>query len=288
MPSRAVRRRKNKENVEIKKTLPAERRRRHPLLYAGSLALLVIIVVAFVGGPLAGRLGSGGPLIFGSYGGKEISYVQGNYLARQVDILSDQLQDNTSQNYEWQAYQVWKGAYDRAVIRTAILQKADKAGVYISDNAIDALLLTTGPYMENGVFSETRYRNTSNSERFRYRQLYREEMTHQLYNADVLHIGFFSTDGAEFIKKMAADERSFYYAIFSYKEYPVSKVVAYAEENASNFRKIKMSRITIKSTVDEAVAVRQQILDGIATFENQAHLQLLPLDPLHQLDELDL
>ncbi len=270
MPSRAVRRRKNKENVEIEKTQPAERRRRHPLLYAGSIALLVIIVVAFVGGPLAGRLGSAGPLIFGSYGGKEISYVQGNYLARQVDILSDQLQDNTSQNYEWQAYQVWKGAYDRAVIRTAILQKADKAGVYISDNAIDALLLTTGPYMENGVFSETRYRNTPNSERFKYRQLYSEEMTHQLYNTDVLHIGFFSTDGAEFIKKMAADERSFYYAIFSYEEYPVSKVVAYAEENASNFRKIKMSRITIKSTVEEAVAVRQQILDGIATFEDQA------------------
>ena len=270
MPSRDIRRRKSKANVDLEKTLPAERKRRHPLLYFGSIVLLVIIVIAFVGGPLVGRIGSGGPLIFGSYGGEEIQYVQGNYFARQVDILSDQLQDSSGQNYEWQAYQVWKGAYDRAVIRTAILKEAGKASVYVSDNSIDALLLTTGPYMENGVFSETRYRNTPNSERFRYRELYREEMTHQLYMEDVLHYGFFSSGGAELIKEMAADERSFYYVLFNYEEYPASEVAAYAEVNASNFRRIKISRITIKSSKEEALAIRRQVLDGITTFEDQA------------------
>jgi hypothetical protein len=270
MPSREIRRRKKKDQVEIEKTLPAERRRRHPLLYVGSIVLLVIIVIAFVGGPLVGRIGAGGPLVFGSYGGEEIQYVQGNYLARQVDILSDQLEDSGSQNYEWQAYQVWKGAYDRAVIRTAILQEAEKAGLYISDNSLDALLLTTGPYMENGVFSETRYRNTANSDRFRYRQLYREEMTQQLYIEDIHHHGFFSSAGAEFIKEMASDERSFNYVLFNYEEYPVSEVAAYADENASTFRKMKISRITIKSSLEEAETIRQQILDGVATFEDQA------------------
>lgn len=270
MPSRAEKRRKSKENSDIQKTAPAERRKRHPFMYAGSVVLLVIIVVAFVGGPLAGRLGSGGPVVFGTYGGEEIRYIQGNYLARQVDLLSDQLQDANSQNYEWQAYQVWKGAYDRAVIRTAVLQKTEAAGVYISDNAIDKLLLTTGPYMDGGVFSETRYRNTSNAERFRYRQLYKEEMIHQRYNEDILHSVFFSTAGAEFLKSMAIDERSFYYVTFDYGQYPLSKVTAYAVENASNFRKMKVSRITVKSSFEEAEAIRQQIIDGIATFEDQA------------------
>ncbi len=270
MPSRAMRRRKKKETVDIEKTLPAERRRRHPLIYAGSLVLLVIIVVTFVGAPIVRPDGGGSQLIFGTYGGEEIKYVPGKYLARQVDILSDQLKDSTGQDYEWQAYQVWKGAYDRAVIRTAILQRAKKAGVHVSDNAIDTLLLKTGPYMENGVFNETRYRNTSNAERFNYRQLYREETIHQIYIEDVLHYGFFSSQGADFIKKMAADERSFYYVLFNYAEYPVSAVTAYAEKNSANFRKMKISRITIKSSLEEAEAVRRKITDGIATFEDQA------------------
>ena len=273
MPSRELRRHKRKtksDAADIEKTLPAEQRKRHPVLYTGSIILLVIIVVAFVGGPLVGGVGGGKPIVFGTYGGEEITYVQGNYLARQAEILSDQLKNSADLSYEWQAYQVWKGAYDRAVVRTAILQDAQRSGVYISDNAIDSLLLTTGPYMEGGVFSESRYRNTSNSERFRYRQLYRDELTHSRYMQDVLHNGFFSTGEADFFKGMAADERSFFYVIYAYKEYPDSEVLAYARENESNFRKISLSRITVDSSRNEATAVRRQIITGVSTFENQA------------------
>lgn len=273
MPSRELRRYKNKKNQpasEADKTLPAERRRRHPVLYAGSIVLLVLIVIAFVGGPLAGGIGGGNPIVFGTYGGEEIRYVQGNYLARQVDILSSQIEESSNENYEWQAYQVWKGAYDRAVVRTAILQKAEKAGVHVSDNAIDKLLLTTGPYMENGVFSETRYRNTTNSERFRYRQLYRDEMIHQTYINDIIHNDFISTDEAEFFKNMAVNERSFFYVLFTFDQFPDSEVLEYAEENKSNFRKIGLSRITVQSSLEDAKTVRQKIIDGVSTFEYQA------------------
>jgi len=273
MASRELKRYKNKTKStqsEADKTLAGERRKNHPMIYAGSVVLLVIIVVAFVGAPMVGGIGGSKPLVFGTYGGEEITYVPGNYLARQVDLLSSQLGDSTSQNYEWQAYQVWKGAYDRTVVRTAILQKTEQAGVHVSDNAIDELLLTTGPYMENGVFSEKRYRDTSNSERFRYRQLYRDEMIHQIYMEDSLHGDFFSGEEADFLRSMAADERSFNYVLFGFEQYPDSEVAAYAQENESNFRKIKLSRITVQSSLEDANTVRQKILDGISTFEYQA------------------
>ena len=181
MPSQEKKRLKLEQKAEQDKTLAAERKRKHPLVYVFSVFLLLIIVVSFVGGPILSRLGGNKPIVFGSYGGEEIDFVSGNYLSRQRDILYDQMQDTSSQSYEWQAYQVWKGAYDRTVIHTAYLQESESSGFFISDNRIDELLLTSGPYMDNGVFSETRYRNTPNSERYRYRSLYREEYTHQQY-----------------------------------------------------------------------------------------------------------
>ncbi len=271
MPSRDLRRNKQKQQqADTDKTLPAERRKRHPFLYAGSIIILLIIIVAFVGGPMVGGIGGGGPIVFGTYGGEEITYVQGNYLARQVDILSDQISEQGNQNYEWQAYQVWKGAYDRTVVRTAILQKTERAGVHVSDNAIDELLLRTGPYMENGVFSEARYRNTSNAERYRYRELYREEMLHQTYLNDIRHNGFFSTGASDFFKNMAANERSFFYVLFTFDQFPDSEVLQYAQENESSFRKIKLSRITVQSSLEDARTVKQKIADGVSTFEYQA------------------
>ncbi len=270
MASRKERRLKTDKKINLDKTLPAERRKRHPLMYAGSVGLLVIIVVAFVGGPLVGGIGSNKPIIFGNYAGEEIEYIPGNYLSRQTEILYDQIQDSSSQNYEYQAYQVWKGAYDRTVVRTAMLLQAERAGIFVSDNQLDQILLTTGPYMENGVFSEERYNGTSNSERYKYRQRYREEYTQQLYLQDVLHYGMYSSKESEFLKEMAAEERSFDYVLFGYADYPADEVKNYANEKAAQFRRIKVSRITVKSSRKEAEAVRLQIVNGIASFEDQA------------------
>ena len=270
MPSQEQKRQKNKKKTEIDKTSPAVRRKRHPFLYFGSVGLLVIIVVAFVGGPLVGRIGSNRAMVFGKYGGEEIKYVPGNYLDRQTEVLYDQMQDSSGQGYEYRAYQVWKGAFDRTVIHTAILQIADNAGVYISDNRIDELLLATGPYMENGVFSEAKYTKTPNSERFKYRRLYRDEYIQQTVIQDSLHLGIYSSKEADFLKTMAADERAFVYVLFGYSDYPGAEVAIYAEGNSSLFRKIKVSRITVKTSRDEAEAIRRQIVEGVATFEDQA------------------
>lgn len=269
MPSREVRRHKKKSDVD--KTQPAERRAKRPFLYLFSVIILVIIVVTFIGGPIMGRSGAGGSLIFGKYGNVEIRYVPGNYMAEQVSILDNQMrEDSSSGGFEWQAYQTWKGAYDRTVIHTAILLEADRSGLSVSDNLIDEALLRSGPYFENGQFSEARYKNTPNSERVRYRRLFHDDIVHQKYLADVLHYGITSTKEIEFVKEMGRDERKFRYIAFSYADFPVEQIIAYGTNNSELFSKIKISRINIKSSLADAEQVRTQIIERIATFEDQA------------------
>lgn len=270
MPSREVRRRK-KQVVDAKETQPGQRLKKRPFLYFGSVLILILIVAAFVIGPLLRNAGSQGPIVFGEYDGKNIEFVPGNYLSEQRDRLFDQLRDGaTSDNIQWQAYQVWRGAFERTVLHTAILLDAEQAGLYVSDNRIDQALTVSGPYMVNGVFDEKRYRDTPNSERFRYHSLYREDLTHQQYITDVLHYGLNSSKAGEFIKEMGREERKFQFILFTYEDFPVDQVAAYGELNTDLFRKIKLSRITIRSGKSDAENLRNQVVDGVATFEDLA------------------
>ena len=271
MPSsREIRRRKTQTASD--KNIASERKQKRPLLYFGSIILLVIIVVTFVGSPLLSRLGGGGSIIFGKYGNIEIDFVPGNYLSQQRDILYDQAANSSSssESFEWQAYRIWRGAFERTVIRTAILYDARKAGMYVSDNRIDETLLVSGPYMENGLFSETRYKNTTNAEKYRYRNLFNDEIIHRQYMEDVLHVGFTSSSEAEFFSQMGREKRKFRYGTFKYADFPEIEVVKYGQENAIQFRKIKLSRITVRSGQNDAETIRTQILDDAATFEDQA------------------
>ena len=270
MPTRELRRHKKKKS-DIEKTLPAERRAKRPFLYLFSILILIIIVVTFVGGPLLSGSDGGNTILFGKYGNKELRYVSGNYMSEQVNLLNSQMRDeNSAENYEYQAYQTWKGAFDRTVMRTAILLEAERSGLNISDNLIDEALLQSGPYFENGQFSESRYKSTSNSERARYRRLYRDDLIHQKYLTDVLHFGITNSKEIEFVKEMGRTERKFQYTYFLYSDFPAEQVAAYGIDNQKLFSKIKLSRINIKSSLSDAEQVRTQITERIATFEDQA------------------
>ena len=125
MQSREMKRlQKAKTEPENKKS--SHFRFKHPILYLFTFVILIIIAVTFVGGPLLSGVGSNSKVIFGTWGGEEIEFVPGNYLSRQRDILYDQLLESRSnESYEWQAYSVWKGAYDRTVLHTAVMVTAE-------------------------------------------------------------------------------------------------------------------------------------------------------------------
>ncbi len=270
MPSREIRRLKAKKGETVSQAIE-KRKESHPLLYVFSVVVLVIIVVTFVGSPVAGRISGPGSIVFGSYAGREIAYQPGNYFAQQRDRLAEQLrQSGKNENVESQVFSIWRQAFDQTVLHTAILLQVERARLQVSDNRVDRAIIASSVYSENGKFSEELYRKASLEERMRTRKLIREQLMVDQYTLD-LFTGITSSDQERaFIAAMAKNERSFDFASFNFASYPTDEIKKYAAANIARFRKIKVSRILIKSSESEAAAIRRKLQDRSASFEELA------------------
>ncbi len=250
-------------SVDRKKT-------QHPFLWIFSISILVIIVISFVGAPLLSSLGSSSnELVFGKYADTEIVYSYGTYFSRQLDIMQNEYQSTGSDNYQYETYQIWKGAFDRTVFHTAIMHSAGVSGLNISERQIDKALTQYGPYMDNGKFSAALYNATSNADKYANRTIYREELTQQQYLQDVSER---LTPSAElkFIKSMSTIERNFRYVAYPVSDYPRDEVISYGTSNTSLFRNIDLSRISLKDDEKEANTIFNQINENPAVFEELA------------------
>lgn len=260
---------KKRENIV------AEKQHKHPFLWGFSIAILVLVVVSFVGAPFfRGLLGGGQDMTFGQFAGKDIKYTQNSYFARQLDSFVQKYQntDTNSSNYQYQTYQIWKGAFDSTVFHMAILDNAKESGLYISDHRIDKALTQYGPYMDNGKFSPEIYNSTPNSEKYATRQLYREELTQQQYLSDVSST-FSSEKEKDFVKGMSSPERSFKYVAFSFDTYPDSEVISYGKDHSALFAKANLSRISLKDDKKTADTLYAQLKENPARFEEIAQNQ---------------
>ncbi len=157
MASRKVRRQKQKLSIE--NVAAAEKKRKNnPFLWIFSVAILIVIVVTFIGGPIVGSMGKRDRLIFGIYNNKYIEYIPGNYLSQQKNIIAEQIRDaGNSDDFQWQLYQTWKGAFDRTVIHTAILDEAYRSGLYVTETRIDTEIVNNGPYILKMGHSTSNY-----------------------------------------------------------------------------------------------------------------------------------
>ncbi|MCK4778113.1 MAG: SurA N-terminal domain-containing protein, partial [Actinomycetia bacterium] len=270
MPSREFRRASRKKN-EKTSTRIEKKRKGHPFLYAFSVVLLVVIVVTFIGGPLISRRGGRGSISFGSYKGKPIDYYPGNYFSRQKDIIAEQVrQAGETDNLEVQVYQIWRKAFDQTLVHTAVLLEAGKSGLWASEDRIDKALIKSGPYTVNGKFSEERYQNTPGAERFATRKLFREQIIHEQYLGDVLEMQHLSKGEKQFFKEMADVQRKFSFIHYSFSDFPKEEIYSYGEENKELFKKIKLSRILIKSSQKEAEEIKKKLEERISSFEELA------------------
>jgi parvulin-like peptidyl-prolyl isomerase len=275
MQSREIRRRKERK-AEKPESIVEEKKIQHPFLYVFSVVILVIIVVTFIGVPVVNDMaGQGARIVFGTYDGVPIEYTQGGYFARQRDALAEQLRQQQQQpgqadNLELQAYQVWRSAFDQTVVHTAILQEARRSGLWVTDDRVDRTLIDTGPYVVNGQFSEELYSNTPNAERYAIRKMYREQIFQEQYVRDVLAGELQNDKEAEFFARMGETERSFQFVSYPFDGYPLSEVVSYGEQNRDKFRKIKLSRILVKSGQQEAQEIHKKLQDKTSSFEELA------------------
>jgi hypothetical protein len=262
--------RKNQKKHNQDLNTVGRKKKQHPFLWIFSISILVIIVITFVGAPLISGFGSSSnEIVFGKYADTEIKYTYGSYFARQLDIMQNEYQSNGSDNYQYETYQIWKGAFDRAVFHSAILNSSKESGLQISEHKIDKALTQYGPYMDNGKFSAELYNATANADKQTNRSIYREELIQQQYLQDINGRRYTDSEIA-FIKSMSSIERNFQYVAFPISDFPMDEVKKYGETNESLFRKINLNRISLKNDDNEAKEILNQINENPAMFEELA------------------
>ncbi|MBN2551935.1 MAG: peptidyl-prolyl cis-trans isomerase [Spirochaetales bacterium] len=270
MPSRTMRRatRKHKQRDE---NAVQKKRQMHPFLYAFSVVLLIVIAVTFIGGPaISGSVG-GGRIVFGYYKDTPIEFFPDNYFSQRKDLIADQLrQTGEEEDLAAQAYQVWRTAFDQTVLHTAILTEAQSSGLWISEDRVNDTLIKQGPYTIDGTFSEERYNATPSVQRLAYKKLYREQLIHEQVLEDIFQGLRESPMEQQFVGQMVREQRRFSLVTFPFGNYPEQQVQSYAEENQERFRRIKLSRILIKSSEREAKEIRNKLVDRTGSFEELA------------------
>jgi len=275
MPSRESRRTKQRA-TEDTVTEFDRKKRQNPILWIFSVVILVIIIITFIGVPVAGKMGTGGRVVFGSFDKKEITYTPGNYLSIQKDNIAEELkitEASENQNLQIQALRVWRGAFERTVVHTGILLAAEKSGLTVSEDLIDKSIAKYGPYMVNGQFSIEEYNETPNAEKFATRQTFKEDVIHSQYVSDQADSQKISSKEAAFIAKMMSPEMKFEYVSYTFDSYPEEEVVAYGKANPALFRKMRLSRITISSSEGDAKTILKQLKENGNLFSDLARNQ---------------
>ncbi len=272
MASREQKRRSRHLSSE-KIDMAEKKKTNHPVMWIVSLLTLVVIIVAFVGAPIAGKISSGNTAVFGSYDGQAIIYYDGSYFADQIASIADNYSDAiTDANSQFIQYQVWRTAFDNTVIRTAMIVDAQNSGLNVSGNAVDKAIVSYGPFMENGEFSENLYSQSSNIEKKNVRSRLKEELIFNEYLTDIYSINGSEAE-ADFLKDIAASSKSFNYVVYNFSDFPLEKAAEYAESNSNLFENATLSKITINTDRKDAEQVLEKLNANPEMFSELAKTQ---------------
>ncbi len=250
----------------------AKARHSNPFVYFGTLAILVITIIAFVVAPSLGSgAGGGDALSFGSWDNKSIAFAQGSYFAGQVQQVKSQLE---AQGYkdsgdQFFAYQVWRRAFENTAIHMALLSYAQDNGIAVSARFLDEQMAKNPAFVENGAFSRRKFREASAAQKASIRGDIRENALKERFVADSVSIIPTEAEKA-FIKAMAQEERSIEYVAFPFSSYPDSARADFARANATLFRKVGLSQITVTASAKEAQAIAARVVSGALSFEDAA------------------
>jgi parvulin-like peptidyl-prolyl isomerase len=265
---------------EGQKTKAPRRGIHHPVTYVFTVAILVIIVVTFVfvgPGVGAGLLeGGGGRFVFGTYKGKPIEYIPGNFFAQQVENREENLRAEGSPadeaGMEERLRQIWREAFAVTAFHTAVVSIMQESGAGVSEKRIDEILVNHPRYMEDGEFSEKRYNQVSSSERLVIRGETRENILYYSYLQDMIgtqDIPGVRSSAAEtgFLKSLGSPERNLRFVSFGFNEFPEDKITGYGRGNAEKFSQAKLSVITVISSRSDAEKIREQAAGGASFTE---------------------
>ena len=267
----ASRNRKQPEKDDSSKSEIMHRFKTQPLLFIGTVLVLVIVIVAFVVVPaIVPEAGRSEDLIFGYYNKVPIKYVPNNYFAQvQQSLFQNYMPASDDPNYMYTFLQVWRQAFEETVLYMGILDEMKSAGFVVPEDVVDRQVAELPQFQENGRFSATKYRALDNSARLNLWRQVQENIVVQTYFSDMGNLKT-SPNEASFIASMASPKRSFDVAIFPFSSYPESEVLSFTLTNPALFRVTRLSRISISSGERDARRVLEQVQSGVTTFEEAA------------------
>jgi len=253
-----------------------EKFKRSPALYIGSVVILVLVTVTFIGGDiLSGRSGGNvADLTFGFYDKEPITWIPGNMFAqnREQAMRFYQSQGMDMDNFGVQA-QIWRQSYEATVVHTAILQMMKRSNYSIPEKAVDRQVAQLPQFQDNGRFSSALYNQLSESARLAIWRQVQDELIKMNYFNDYLYGLLVPSAEADFFGRMSSVMRSFELVSFPVDAFPETEYLTYARQNANLFRTIHLSKITINTNEREARRVLDSIKNGTSTFEDAARAQ---------------
>jgi hypothetical protein len=249
----------------------------NPALYIGSVVILVLVVVTFVGGDFlsGGRryAGNGSDLTFGYYDKVPISWVPGNKLSQYYEQLTRRYSDQIDLNNYQIAMSLWSQAFEAAAVHIAILQEAKRSNYETPERVVDREVAKLPQFQDDkGRFSPALYRQMSDTSRLALWRQVREELTVVQFYNDMFGL-LIPAGEKEFIANMGSGMRTFEVVSFLVDDFPNSEYLIYARENADLFRSIRLSRITVNSGEKAAKKILESVKDGTTTFEDAARAQ---------------
>lgn len=268
MPSRDKKPGQGKD--ESTKSELMRRFKANPFLFSGTVFVLVIIVIAFVFVPaIVPDAFGAGDLTFGSFNRVPIAFVPGNHFHHVQQVLTQNHQPaHDDPNFMGITAQIWRHAFEEAVIRIGILDKMDRAGFVVPEDVINREMAELPIFQENGRFSLARYRAVDNSTRMTlWRQVQENHIIQHYFNDLASHLT--PSREVSFVSSMAQAQRTFDMAVFPIADFPESEIVSFMEANQDMFNTVRLSSITLGSE-SAARQVLSNIQNGLITFEEAA------------------
>jgi hypothetical protein len=248
----------------------------HPGLYIGSVVVLVLITITFVGGDFVGsggRYGRGADLTFGYYDKVPISYVPGNKFSQYYDQIIRRYRDQIDLSDFQTGIAVWTQAFEAAAVHTAILQELKRSNYEVPVKVVDREVARLPKFQDDkGRFSPALYRQESETSLLALWRQVRDELMVLSFFTDLFSLKVPKNE-IEFISAMASDMKSFDLVFFPVDDFPDSEYLKFAKENPGLFRSIHLSRIVIGSNEKEAKKVLDSINNEATTFEDAAIAQ---------------
>jgi hypothetical protein len=238
----------------------------NPAIFIGTLAILIIVVIAFVFLPAfvpAGG-GPGADLTFGYYEKIPITFRRDTYFAMMYDNYVEMMRGNfNTDDADYLNFEVWQNSYYSTVIHTGILQEMKRAGYEAPNKVVD-----------QGVAQQylTLYRQKNDSGKIALWRTVKEILATEKYLQDQYEL-LKPPEEEEFVLSMAASQRRFEGTAFNLRDYPETEVAAFAAQNSALFLSIHLSRITVTSGEREAQQILASVRDGTSSFEDAARNQ---------------